>query len=257
MDQYPPNGTDLEASGYLFDRGVSVSPTISILEIAGPDGHTTKVGYNFKVLFKELAMHGDADVAIVSTEEGFSPLGASREFFERDLRISYDEVIRPLAHWNMTANTNVSLVALQSRNTSGKLKGIILAPGNNTASYRPFQRTPYDRPSRDFYYNVSYEAFSYAFKYWGAKKIAISHLSGSGEFHRDIATCHVEALAHLCEAEANSAPESLIFCGCCIEVDHLSGISQLQARRNNTRHRPIRVEEERREGTAVLHLSWD
>ena len=38
-------------------------------------GHHTTIGYDFRHLFQKLAESGEADVGIVSTEDGFSPLG--------------------------------------------------------------------------------------------------------------------------------------------------------------------------------------
>ena len=60
-------------------------------------------------MFKSQAEHGEVDGIIISTEEGFSPLGASRNFLERDLGISYDNEIRPQARWNKSKNEAVSL----------------------------------------------------------------------------------------------------------------------------------------------------
>lgn len=97
-------------------------------------GRRIAIGYDFHVFFEELAERGEADVAIVSTEEGFSPLGASSDFFERDLGISYECEIKPLANWNRFENDRVTLVALASRRPGSLLRGIILAPGSNLAA---------------------------------------------------------------------------------------------------------------------------
>lgn len=219
-------------------------------------GRRTAIGYDFHAFFKKLAERGEADVAIVSTEEGFSPLGASRDFFEQDLGISYEREIKPLANWNRFDNDRVTLVALASRRPESLLRGIILAPGNNTRCYEPFARSFDPRPNRDFYYNVSYEAIAHLCGDWGARKIAISHLSGCGQFHEDIATCHAEALAHYCDGHPATAPDSFVFCGCCITPEHLQGIQRLNAEGKTTVHRPIQVATEI-EGQAILiHLDW-
>lgn len=214
----------------------------------------TNIGYDFHVFFKGLAERGDADVAIVSTEEGFSPLGISRDFFEHDLGISYEREIKPLANWNHSDNERVTLVALASHKTGSLLRGIILAPCNNTRSYEPFVRSYDPRPNRDFYYNVSYEAIAYVCGEWGARKIAISHLSGSGQFHEDIATCHAEALAHYCDEHPNTAPDSFVFCGCCITPEHLQGIRRLNAEGQMTAHRLIRTATEGKGPAVLIHL---
>lgn len=219
-------------------------------------GHRTTIGYDFSAFFKELAERGEADVAIVSTEEGFSPLGVSRDFFERDLGISYENEIKPLANWNRSNNERVTLVALASRRPDSLLRGIILAPGSNTRSYEPFARSYDPRPNRDFYYNVSYEATAHACRTWGARKVAISHLSASGQYHEDIATCHAEALAHFCDGNPDTAPDSFIFCGCCITPEHLQGIRRLNTDGQSSKHHPIRVECVAKDGATLLHLDW-
>lgn len=145
-------------------------------------------------------------------------------------------------------------VALASHKTGSLLRGIILAPGNNTRSYEPFVRSYDPRPNRDFYYNVSYEAIAYVCGEWGARKIAISHLSGSGQFHEDIATCHAEALAHYCDEHPNTAPDSFVFCGCCITPEHLQGIRRLNAEGQMTAHRLIRTATEGKGPAVLIHL---
>lgn len=220
-------------------------------------GRRIAIGYDFHAFFKELAERGEADVAIVSTEEGFSPLGASRDFFEHDLGISYEHEIKPLANWNRFDNERVTLVALASRRAGSLLRGIILAPGSNTRSYEPFASSYDPRPNRGFYYNISYEAIAFACAQWGAQKLAISHLSSSGQYHEDIATCHAEALAHYCDEHPETAPESFVFCGgCCIRPEHLQGIKCLNAEGKTGRHRPIRIETEARNGATLQHLDW-
>ncbi len=220
-------------------------------------GHRITLGYDFRAFFKELAERGEVDVAIVSTEEGFTPLGKSRDFFERDLNISYENEIKPLANWNRFENERITLVAIASRRPGSLLRGLILAPGETSRCYEqlpPSSRC--HRPCRDFYYNVTYEALTIACGQWGARKIAISHLSGSGRFHEDIATCHAEALAHYGDANLESAPDSFVFCGCCITPEHLQGIRHLNGERQSSKHRPIQITTEAKVGATLLHLDW-
>jgi hypothetical protein len=202
----------------------------------------TSIRYDFGAMFRDLAERDEVDAVIVSTEEGFSPLGSSRGFFERDLGIPYDAEIRPLARWNQDENEKVSIVALKSRNAQGLLRGVLLAPGENCLSYAPFASTSHaysPNPHRDYYYNVSYEAIAFLCQEWGARKIAISHLSASGRFHEDIATCHVEALMHFCNEHPDLAPESFTFCGCCIEPNQLAGAQRLVKANEIAPHRQI------------------
>jgi len=181
------------------------------------------IRFNFLSGFKGLAQGYEADAVIVSTEEGFSPLGASSTFLEEDLGISYENEIRKRARWNRDSNHGISLIGYASQNDEGLLRGAVLAPGENCKSYARYASTSLysPRPNRDYYYNVTYESIAYLCRTLRAKKIAISHLSASGAFHPDIATCQVVALAHFCSEFPEYAPLSFTFCGCCIQDKHL------------------------------------
>jgi hypothetical protein len=195
------------------------------------------------------------DAFVVSTEDGFSPLGAARGFFASDLGIPGDEIMR-LARWNRSQNPRVTLIALASRRPESLLRGVILAPGETSKCYAQFATPRYGQPSRDFYYNVTYESIAHANRRWGARRLGITHLSGSGNFHEDIATCNAEALAHFCDESATPALASFAFVGCCITLQHLEGLERLNPEGNQTKHRPITVESEVREAAEFIHLSW-
>ena len=234
-----------------------MSNTTRLATLHSRHGHETAIAYDFRSFFEELAERREADVCIVATEEGFSPLGASRDFFSRDLGISYENEIKPLANWNRFDNERITLVALESRRPGSLLRGIILAPGETSLCYEHLPASVRcHRPCRDFYYNVTYEALAVACGKWGARKIAVSHLSGSGSYHEDIATCHAEALAHYCDANPESALDSFVFCGCCITPDHLQGVRRLNAEGQRTAHRPIQLMAEIKDGATLLHLDW-
>ena len=205
--------------------------------------------------FRNLARAGRVDSFIVATEEGFSPLGGGLAFFPEDLGISGRE-IKHLADWNRFQNPKVSLVALRSRRAGSLLRGLVLAASESSESYKQFAVPRYGRPYRDFYYNVTYEAIAYVCGQWGARRLALSHLSGCGTFHEDIATCNAEALAHYCDAAQSTEIDSFTFVGCCISAEHLSGIARLNSEAKTSRHRPTVPEVERREGHDLVHLSW-
>jgi hypothetical protein len=225
------------------------------------NGKETQIKFDFTAMFETVASRGEADLAIVSSEQGFSPLGTSSNSFERDLKISYSAEIRRLADWNRSENVQVSLVVFRTKNTQGFLRGLILAPGENCQSYEPYRRqSKHNRyaafPDRSFYYNISYEAIAFACRELGARRIAISHLSGSGAYHRNMATCHAEALIHFCKEYPEIAPETFTFCGCCISQDHLSGVKTLVQSKPNTTHRAIEVQIITQDSADILHLVW-
>lgn len=218
-------------------------------------GYLTEIRHAPDLSLSELAKSACADVAIMSTEEGFSTLGMSREFLHLDLGWSYGKV-KPLAVWNRDVNENVSLIALPSRKQNSLLRGVILAPGDSCLSYQSYS-SPYGRkPYRDYYYNVAYEAFSYVCKKWGAQKIALSQLCGSGRHHIDMATCQLEALIHFCDEFPKLAPHSITFFGCCIEKEHLDGLGLLEKERGRTKHKPIRIHVESKDDAEILNISW-
>lgn len=201
-----------------------------------------------------LARAGLVDAFIVSTEDGFSPLGANRRFLSGDLGIPENEISH-LADWNRFENPRVSLVALRSRRSGSLLRGVVLAASESSECYKRFAVLGHGRPYRDFYYNVTYEAIAVACGNWGAHRLALSHLSASGRFHKDIAMCNAEALAHYCDAPSADI-QSFMFVGCCISLEHLANIARLNAEAKTGQHRPISTEVEHRDGYDLVHLAW-
>ncbi len=226
-----------------------------LAELKSKQNTATKLGYEFHDSFEIITNNGEADCFIVATEYGFSPLGAASYFFSRDLQVSASD-IRAIADWNRFNNEKISLIGIKSHNPSGKLKGIILAPGQTSRCYEQFVNIAGGIPYRDFYYNVSYESIAYAAGVLGAKKIAMSHLSASGEFHQDIATCTAEALAHYCDKPGNKEINSFIFAGCCIKLQHLSGIQRLNYEGNTTAHKDINTTITQKNGFDIINLDW-
>jgi hypothetical protein len=159
-----------------------------------------------------LANAGSVDAFIVTTEDGFSPLGAAREFLSDDLGIPQEEIARR-ADWNRFENERVTLIAPHSRRPDSCLKGVILAPGETSKCYEKLAKAGGALPYRDFYYNVTHEAIAYASRMWGARRLGISHLSASGSFHEAIANCQAEALAHFGDQALLPVVETFLFVG--------------------------------------------
>jgi hypothetical protein len=204
---------------------------------------------------KTLSTVSDIDAYIVSTEDGFSPLGSNRRFLSSALGIPEKE-IQQLANWNRFENPRVSLVAFKSRIMDSSLRGVILAASESSASYKRFAMPNYGRPYRDFYYNVTYEAIAYASQKWGANCFAISHLSGCNSFHEDIATSNAEALLHYCNETAHSIRSFIFLRDCDIDREHLAGIGRLNFENETSQHRPISIEFEHCDGYDLVHLDW-
>ena len=195
------------------------------------------------------------DTYIVSTETGFAPLGSNGQFLSSDLGIPESE-IRRLADWNRFENPRVTLVMLPSQRKDSCLLGLILAPSQSSKCYKQFEARSFGRPNRDFYYNVTYEAISYASGSWGARRIATSSLERFDDFLEDIATCNAEALAHYCDAFANVIETFIFLQDGAISLDHLAGIRRLNSEGNIGQHRRISTEIEHHEGHDLVHLDW-
>lgn len=226
-----------------------------IAELRSKNGKTTLVGYDFSSSPEELVQRGDVECFIVSTEDGFSPLGASRRFFSNELGI-VEEVIRELADWNRFENPKIPLVGLPRQSPTGNLKGVVLAASEPSKCYKQFAPARYNKPYKDFYYNVAYESIAYSAKVLGAEKIAMTHLSASGHFHEGIATCNAEALDYFCEKNDKHNISSFFYVGCFIIPCDLFGIQQLNFEGKVTRHRDIRTQTKQRNGYEVISLDW-
>jgi len=228
-----------------------------LAQLYSQKGAVTLLGFDFSNSFEKLVKLGQVDCFIVSTEDGFSPLGRARDFFSRELGID-QTIIQELAQWNRFENPEVSLIGLNSQNVSSKLRGVVLAAGERSKCYKQLVGQFVGRPYRDFYYNVTYESIVYATNVLGARKIAISHLSGSNNFHEDIATCTAEALAHFCDRDQKEGIgiDSFLFVGCCISPLHLLEIQHLNREGGITKHHDILVKKSMRNGFEVISLDW-
>lgn len=218
------------ASGFNF-IAEPADPNVTFFGAIRTDsGFTIRLGYALECEFSTLAQSGAVDAFIVSTEDGFSPLGAARQFFSVDLGIAEKE-ISERADWNRSTNQRVTLVGLASRRPNSHLKGVILAPGGGSKCYEEFNANARENGSQEFYYHVTFAAISQASNVWGARRLALAHLSPSGGFDESIASANVQALAKFCAGGSFGRIESLIFVGCCIQPGHLRATDRLDRER--------------------------
>ena len=102
-------------------------------------------------------------------------------------------------------------------------------------------------------YNVTYEAISFAYRAWNARRIGIASYHG-GKSHRDLTTCQVEAMAHFCSE--HSGIESFVF------LDQTEGNCPLDiVRKFNSMphiggHRAIQTNELNYWGISFIDLDW-
>ena len=235
-----------------------VSATQTLCVLSG-DNFSSVVCYSLGSSYQELAHRDEVDGAIISTEAGFSPLGHSADFFQQDLNISYESEIRPAADWNRFNNEDVSLVVFKSDNPKGILRGVVLAPGENCKSYpRSTSSGTNYSPTIDieYYYLVSYQAITHLSARLGARRIAISHLSGSKNFNSAMAVCHLKALHDFCMANPRYAPETFTFCECCITTLQLENAQRTLGSIKNVERHLVQVTESDRRGAKVVSMTW-
>jgi hypothetical protein len=219
-----------------------------------------------------LAPSGLIDAIIVDTEDGFSQLGGMRRYVAADLGLQERNLVKwvldgfpeklerniaSLADWNRSRDPEVTLVAIPSERRDGHLKGIILSPYEGSECYKQFSAPDYWLTYRDFMYNVTYEAISYVYWAWNARRIGLTHLSRSkyGGHHRwDVTTCQVEAIAHFCGE--HKGIESFTF------VDDIEGNSPLAIMQDFNAspdigvHRTIQTKELHFWGINFIDLEW-
>ncbi len=189
-----------------------ILPSENVTSIRMSGGGDVVINHLFGRRIETLVQEGFVDALIVDSEDGFSQLGDMRKFLSEELGLpernlikhvmdgfpeDFDLNISSLADWNRR-NTDVTLVAIPSKRSDSKLKGIVMAPYEGSKCYKQFAFPEYSRPYRDFFYNVSYEAISYVFNKWGAKNIGLTHLARM-RIHEDVTTCQIEAICHFCD----------------------------------------------------------
>ena len=238
----------------MYER--PITPVATVATLSGGPGCPLMVRHAPAQGLSELVESGEVDAAIMASELGFSPLGQEETYLCRELHLDSQE-FRGIAGWSQNDEmpTLVAAAAPTGTAAGGRFKGLVLAPGENSASYARFAMPRYGEPHRDFYYNVAYESLLLAATRFGARRIALSHLSATNRFDSTIATCMVEAAAHLRNA-GGSQLETLVFFGCCIESKALAPIGRFADAFGSTSHRPIEKEDERRGNHFLLRLQW-
>jgi len=229
----------------------------SFAQVVSKRGFQTTVGYDLSTACDAAASKTEVDSLIFQSHYDCGALLSSElvSFITSELCVPLEE-IHEHAAWNCWDNQKVTLIAFRPRRGNSMLRGVVLAPGESCKCYERFVPLSRGNPYRDFFYNVSYEAIAYLSR-MGARKIGMTHLSRSGHFHQDIATCNVEALTHFCDEATRPILDLFAFIGCCIQVEHLDGIHRLDAERAESRHQSITVRERHLDGEVThIDISW-
>lgn len=223
--------------------------------------------------FKNLVDEIQVDSLIIEPEDGFSLLGASRGYLSEELGLPQRHLsqwvmdgmhddsepnISSLADWLRNTDSNVTVVGIPSRRTASSLKGIVLVPYEGSNSYKRFAQAKYNKPYRDFFYNVTYEGLYYAYHRLGARNFAISYLV-AGKYGRepwstDITFCQVEALLHFCDSHKGIS--TVTFWDFDRGNNPMSAISSLLKNEKNGKHREVKRSHEKKSGCDFISLEW-
>ncbi len=220
---------------------------------------------------KTLAEKNLIDVIIVDSEDGWSQLGMMRRFLSADLGLrerdlvkyildgcptTFERNISSLADWNRYEAADVTLISIPSFKQDSLLKGVILAPYEYSHCYSKYAIPQHGKPYRDFFYNVTYEAISYAFKVWGAVNIGLAQLNTYSRIKNggDIAKCQVEALVHFCNE--NKGIQSFTLIGDFWESSSLEMVRQFSNMDNIGSHRMVSARTENRIGVDFTYVDW-
>ena len=212
------------------------------------------------------------DVLLIEPEDGFSQLGNARTFLTRDLgleernlvkwtldgmRPDFEPSISSLSDWARFNDPNVTLIAVPTNRSSGKLKGLIFVPYADSLCYKQFAQDEFARPYRDFFYNVTYEALFYASHIWQAKRPAIAHLSREKYreiYKQDITTCQVEAALHI--SNEFKGIEEITFWDCTKGNDVNYSVEYFENEKHLHPHRKINVSIQKMGEIDFVELDW-
>ena len=226
--------------------------TIGVLQ--SNDGNQVQLGFDEGLDFDRMLNEGLIDSLVITSEGGFSILGSTHQVLLSALDMQKSQLLR-ISTWSERVSKNPSVVVIPNTSGKGSLKALALVTGERSLAYEQLRNPDPRKPYRDFYYNLTYETIDALVKNCGAQRIGMTHMSGGGCFHEDIATCNAEALAHYCDQFPGTV-DSFSFVGCCIKEEHLAGIQRLNPEGAKTQHRLITTRCFEKFGCTVVEMEW-
>ena len=237
-------------------------------------GESIRITHDYQRQLQDLVIDGRVDSLLIEPEDGFSALGGTRDYLSDELGLKqrnlakwvidgmtpdFEPNISSLADWARFTDPDVTLVGIPSQKQNSRLKGLVLMPYEGSRSYMQFSQPRYNKPYRDFFYNVTYEAMLYAYISLGARNLAISHLSCTKYllegYRMDITRSQIDAIIHFCnqyqglreitfwdDGKGNYPIEALTY----MNPEEFLG-----------KHRDIDRTHERRMGVEFISLSWN
>lgn len=189
----------------------------------------------------------------MSSQYGFNTFGGISRWLVAELGYEYREIL-DIINWATNDCEEPTLIRVASKNSQGTVGGIVFAPGENALCYKKFVRSHHSKPYRNFFYNVTFEAYSVlgdlipepedSVSIGSFAAIGVSELSGGTNGHPDIVKAQVEAFYHYCEHRPDVAIDRLRLFGC-ISGKAFESIAELLPTLKGTTHRRIQVEKGR------------
>lgn len=227
--------------------------------------------------FKDLVDEIQVDVLLIEPEDGYSMLGGSRNYLSNELglsersrlhRLTKDdympaEIVKdmqniPRLAYMSCIHPEVTIIGVPSRKNESLVKGLVLVPYEGSYSYKRFAKARFNRPYRDFFYNVTYESLHYAYHCLGARSFAITQLIackyGREPRYADITLCQVEAILHFCNQ--HKGIRTIAFWDFDDRSCPLNEINYILETEKKLYHREISRIREKRFGFDFITLEW-
>jgi hypothetical protein len=137
----------------------------------------------------------EIDALVIETNSGFNDLGLYTKNIAKEMNIDKD-IIRGFGD-SLLKEKQPIIHIFPTQSSTPTLRAVAMISNPNCDSYKPF-RSSTGRPSKDFFYNITYEALA-ALIDMGNANIGIAGLTGSLQFVEDSqyknavaeAICHV------------------------------------------------------------------
>ena len=163
------------------------------------------------------------DALVIQGNWGFNYLGGSGDIIAKYIDLTEEE-LREIV--NLQRNSQEIIIKLLiQKNINGRTRAIALVPNSNFECYKNYTH-PSGRASKDFYYNVAYEAFN-ALSGIGCKNIAIGALAESDAFSSQLKNAVAEAMVHAA-SENHSLSKFYDLCGNDRESNYVHGLNFFQ-----------------------------
>lgn len=252
-----PSRSDIERTGILTNQF----------------GELILIRHTWEHRIENLVEAGKVDALLIEPEDGYSMLGAARDYLSNELglrqrnqsrwildesALDLESSISNLASWARSTSPDVTLIGIPTRRENCGLKGMVLVPYEGSRCYARFATPRYSKPYRDFFYNVTYEAMHYAYVHLGARKFALSHLACTKYtregYRMGVTRSQIDALVHF--ANKYKGIQEVTFWDTDDSNYPIEALSHMEPIEFEGTHRNIDKASENRTGLDFITLSW-